>query len=126
MKTILLYHGGNRKDIDTIIGSGVQERDFFATLQEPLAQMAASDFGPEGRVLRIGIPLDVFKWASERGYFEERAYLGSIPVESIREVVVHAPFGTRVLNEVIRLQGRIISGQRVNFGWLEDQVMEEA
>ena len=101
MTNINLYHGGQRDLVHSIAGYGLLPgKDFFCSRQQSLAWEAASSY-ENGAVLRIALPAEIFREGLRRGYFEERPYLGSLPVQFSMEVVVRKPEGIDIVNKAL-------------------------
>lgn len=99
---ITLYHGGRKNRLDTIRGYGLHQRkDFYCSRNHILADEAANSFGFEGSILQFSLPETIFRVCLQRGYFEERPYLGCIQVEGTWEVIVHRGEGIEVVNTVL-------------------------
>lgn len=99
---ISLYHGGRKHSLDTILGYGLHQRtDFYCSRDHNLAEEAANAYGLDGSVLQMSMPETIFRVCLQRGYFEERPYLGCIQVEGTWEVIVRRGEGIKVINTVL-------------------------
>jgi hypothetical protein len=76
----------------------LRDRDFYCTRHRSLAEVAREIHGIEGTILILSFPKIIFDSALRLGIWEERSYLGCIPIEGTREVVVHHGLGIDVLN----------------------------
>ncbi|MEK6845369.1 MAG: hypothetical protein AABY26_01310 [Nanoarchaeota archaeon] len=106
-RLISLYHGGRKVLVDTISGYGLnQEKIFYCSRQRSLADAAADSFGIDGRVLKIDLPASIFSRGIAEGFFEERLYLGSIPIDYALEVVVKPGRGIDIINHALLFSQR--------------------
>jgi len=99
---ITLYHGGRREELEGVINSGLDpKREFFLTPQRILAEEASNGHWPYNKILTLDLPSEVFQEGLDRGVLKLKDYLGSIPVEGCKEVVVKAGEGIELINRYL-------------------------
>ncbi|PIZ51767.1 hypothetical protein COY27_02490 [Candidatus Woesearchaeota archaeon CG_4_10_14_0_2_um_filter_33_13] len=101
-KRIRLYHGGH---IDKVLNIGLwglnQNTPFYCTRDKALAEEAEYSHGLEGALLSLEVPEEVFHKCINAGYWTERPYVGCIPIEYSKEVIINLGVGIEIMNEII-------------------------
>ena len=101
-KEIILYHGGDRNDLERIMWNGPdQNRKFFCTPHRNLAVEASKVHQPFDGVLEIPLPTGIYQDCIENGHFIERPYCGVIQVEGAREVEIKPGEGVAAIDHAL-------------------------
>jgi hypothetical protein len=103
LEKITLYHGGNLDQVSDLRAWGLNhQQSFYCTRDRGLAEEARNSHGIDGTLLKIEVPKNEFVEGLEKGYLEERPYMGCIPVDFSREVEVKPGKGTAFMSQFIR------------------------
>ena len=108
MERIKLYHGGEQDKVMDLQYWGLNHNQpFYCTRVQALAEEAQRSHGLDGRLLELDVPKEIFEGCLAAGYWEERPYMGCMPIDHSTEVVVNPGEGTEIMNKVIATEKKI-------------------